>query len=169
MITLTPLLSGRDAPSFLDVIEKVLRHLTTAYSPSHKIYAVNHPLPIIEGPSSLFNVLLFIIRLKIFLKHNHKAIKRQVTAHFLSKDMIIRLTYHMCSICTKRSSASLSTSPQNISVTPPNAILSSFNMLVLYMAVFGSATVLAGHVTGDWKAASCEYLVSRKSELLENV
>jgi hypothetical protein len=149
--------------SFLILVRKqVLCHSTTVYSPSHTIYAVNHPLPTIEGPFSLFSPLLFIIRLKIFLKHNHQAIKRQVTPKFLSKDMIIGLTYRMCSICTKRPSASLSTSPHNMSVTLPNAILSSFNMLALYVAVFGSATVLAGYVRGDWKAAICEYLPSRR-------
>jgi hypothetical protein len=145
--------------SFLILVRKqVLRHSTTVYSPSHTIYTVNHPLPTIEGPFSLFT----IIRSKIFLKHNHKAIKHQVTPDFLSKDMIIRVTYHMCSICTKRSSASLSTSPHDMSVTPPNTILSIFNMLALNVAVFGSATVLAGYVTRDWKAAICEYLPSRK-------
>jgi hypothetical protein len=40
-------------------------------------------------------------------------------------------------------------------------------MLALYVAVFGSATTLAGFFTGDWKAEICEYL-SSDGELLGN-
>jgi hypothetical protein len=164
MITLTSFLSERDAPFFLDISEE-----TSATSFDHGVFT--KPYNIYCESSSPNNRRSFFplhppplhhpIK-KIFLKHNHKAIKRQVTPNFLSKDMIIRLTYRMCSICTKRSSASLSTSLHNLSVIQPNAILSIFNMLALYVAVFGSATVLAGYVTRDWKTAICEYLPSRR-------
>jgi len=113
--------------------------------------------PTIKRHSSLFNLHLFFIRMKISFKHSHKNTKHRVTLNLLSRDMIIRLTYHMCPICTKASSTSLSPSPYSMSHRPLNTPHSAFHMLALYVAVFGSATIIASFFTGVLKAAICEY------------